>query len=331
MCTKFSFEETVEYFNQCGFIVLDEHIEDIHIGNKLNIQDSDGYKYFISRHKIHGGLLSAKKENVIYSPQRYAIQNPYTIDNIILWMKKNNSNFTFDHGEYKGNSKYTLFFRCNVCLNVWDAQWSSIKGRRGCPYCANKRVCYDNSLAKARPDLIKEWNFAKNGNHVPDNVAARSQRKYWWICFECNHEWEATPSNRNALTEGKCSNCPKCSKSHGEKEVEKILKLYELNYIPQCKFDGCKYKKSLFFDFYLPDYNCCIEYNGQQHYRPGNFWFKDDKKSNEELEKQKIKDEIKRIFCIKENILFIIIPYWDFNKIEEVLVGQLILTKFHSF
>jgi very-short-patch-repair endonuclease len=25
-------------------------------------------------------------------------------------------------------------------------------------------------------------------------------------------------------------------------------------------------------DFYLPDYNICIEYNGAQHYKPVKYW-----------------------------------------------------------
>ena len=31
---------------------------------------------------------------------------------------------------------------------------------------------------------------------------------------------------------------------------------------------GCKNIKTLPFDFYLPDYNTCIEFHGVQHYKP---------------------------------------------------------------
>jgi hypothetical protein len=323
---KFSFEETVEYFNQCGFWVLDEYVEDIHIGDKLNIQDSEGYRYYLSRHKLHGGLLNSKKLGVVYFPQRYALQNPYTVDNIILWMKNNNCAFAFHHGEYRANDVPTLFFQCNKSGHIWNNPWSVIQSGTGCPYCNGKRVSDMRNLGTERPDLIDEWDNDRNEKSIFE-VTPRSRKNYWWICSFCNHKWEATASNRNALTQEKCSNCPRCSKSHGEKEVERILKFYELNYVFQCKFEGCKYKKSLFFDFYLPDFNCCIEYNGQQHYRPGNFWFNNLERSEEELRKQKIKDEIKRKFCEKEGILFIIIPYWEFNIIEDVLVSRLNLTK----
>ncbi len=33
-------------------------------------------------------------------------------------------------------------------------------------------------------------------------------------------------------------------------------------------FDKCKYINKLTFDFYLPDYNLCIEFDGRQHFEP---------------------------------------------------------------
>ena len=36
----------------------------------------------------------------------------------------------------------------------------------------------------------------------------------------------------------------------------------------QKRFKDCKDKRQLPFDFYLPSYNVCIEYQGEQHYRP---------------------------------------------------------------
>lgn len=38
------------------------------------------------------------------------------------------------------------------------------------------------SLAEARPDLAKEWNYEKNGDLRPEDVGHRSDKKVWWIC-----------------------------------------------------------------------------------------------------------------------------------------------------
>ena len=37
------------------------------------------------------------------------------------------------------------------------------------------------SLAEARPDLIKEWDYEKNGDLRPEDVSHRSDKRAWWI------------------------------------------------------------------------------------------------------------------------------------------------------
>lgn len=37
------------------------------------------------------------------------------------------------------------------------------------------------SLAEARPDLAKEWNYEKNGDLRPEDVSCGSNKKVWWI------------------------------------------------------------------------------------------------------------------------------------------------------
>jgi hypothetical protein len=319
---KFSFEETVKFFNQQGFFVLDEYNENIHIGDKLNIQDKYGYKYYISKHGLYSGICNSEKLGLVYNPQVFAIQNPYTVDNIILWMNNNNCSFTFHHGEYHGNDVEGLYFQCNKCNNVWNYTWDLIQRGCACPYCVGKRVSYENSLAKVRPDLIKEWNFEKNKISI-EEVSPRSSKKYWWICSRCGNEWQADVRNRNALTKEMSTNCPKCCTSSGELETEKILKKYNIKFEIHKSFENCRYKNKLTFDFYLPEHNCCIEFNGKQHYENVINWKGYYTLPPERFEEQKIRDQIKKDFCLKENILFIIIPYWDINNIELILINQL--------
>jgi len=56
--------------------------------------------------------------------------------------------------------------------------------------------------------------------------------------------------------------CPKCSSSKGEIKIREILLNNNIKFNEQQKFEKCKYKKFLKFDFYLPEYNMCIEYDG---------------------------------------------------------------------
>lgn len=116
--------------------------------------------------------------------------------------------------------------------------------------------------------------------------------------------------------------CPYCNmesiESKGEKEVEKILKKFKVKYNKQHTFEDCKYKKYLPFDFYLPDFNIIIEYDGEYHFEMiehfGGF--------NKFID-TKIRDTIKNIYCKNNNIKLIRIPYWNFNNIDKILSKEL--------
>jgi len=112
----------------------------------------------------------------------------------------------------------------------------------------------------------------------------------------------------NTHTSSGCG-CPICKYSKGEIFIQNYLNVRDIKFEPQFRFEKCKNKNTLPFDFYLPNYNLCIEYDGEFHYI--------DKFGG--LEQQKINDEIKNNFCIKENIKLIRIPYTEFNKIEIIL------------
>ena len=109
--------------------------------------------------------------------------------------------------------------------------------------------------------------------------------------------------------------CPKCNESKGEKKIRKILENKNIKYKTQKTFDRCKYKRKLKFDFYLPDYNVCIEYDGEQHTNKNHYF---NIKNN--YEKQKIKDDIKTKYCIDNKIKLIRINYLENikNKLENI-------------
>jgi hypothetical protein len=68
----------------------------------------------------------------------------------------------------------------------------------------------------------------------------------------------------------------------------------------------------------LSEYNICIEYQGEQHYKAVEFFGgKDQFKTQQKL------DKIKRDYCKNNNIKLLEIPYWDFNNIEQILLKEL--------
>ena len=112
--------------------------------------------------------------------------------------------------------------------------------------------------------------------------------------------------------------CPKCHATIGEREVSKFLDEMGIEYIEQCVLDKCKYINSLEYDFYLPEYNCVIEYMGQQHYEVVTFGSSKEG-ALQNFKNGQIRDNIKREYCRKHNIRFIEIPYWEYKNIKNIL------------
>ena len=96
-------------------------------------------------------------------------------------------------------------------------------------------------------------------------------------------------------------------------------------------FNNCRNPKTnamLRFDFYLIDYNICIEYDGSQHFRPFNFVTLE-LTANDTLVENQYRDGLKNIFCdgIDERPILLRIPYWDFKNIEKILTAYLLVHK----
>ena len=112
--------------------------------------------------------------------------------------------------------------------------------------------------------------------------------------------------------------------SRGENTIWDLLKQHAIKFEFQKRFQDCRDKNTLPFDFYIPKYNMCIEFQGSQHYDPG-FYIRKKKSQEEGMKKyliQKKHDEIKKNYCIQNNINFLEIKYTeDINKkLREILL-----------
>lgn len=98
-----------------------------------------------------------------------------------------------------------------VCKNghEWQATVNSrVLQKTKCPYCTNRKVKVGfNDLATTNPEILKEWNYEKNGNLKPQDVVAGSNKKVWWKCSKCGYEWLVSPNERTYGGRG----CVKCS------------------------------------------------------------------------------------------------------------------------
>ena len=127
------------------------------------------------------------------------------------------------------------------------------------------------------------------------------------IICQKHSEFKQTPHNHL-----KGHGCPGCNQSKGEEKIANLLKDKKIIFLPQHRFKNCVDKIPLPFDFYLPDYNTCIEFNGIQHYKPNEYFggidtFKDQQK----------KDKLKLQYCKNNHISLIIVKYNE--KVEKII------------
>ena len=116
--------------------------------------------------------------------------------------------------------------------------------------------------------------------------------------------------------------CPNCVRSEGEALIYAYLSKHSIKFHTQYKFDHdnpkCK-RAYLNADFYLPDYNLVIEFNGIQHYETTPFF----NKKEWTLEDQQIRDATLVDVLQRKGIRLLVIKYDDINRIQSILKREL--------
>lgn len=116
-------------------------------------------------------------------------------------------------------------------------------------------------------------------------------------CNKCGHIWISNICTVNFY--------PHCEKYYkGERAIEDILIDMKINFETQKRFEDCKDKRTLPFDFYLPEHNICIEYQGKQHYYALDFFG-----GEEAFNIRCFHDRLKREYCDNKSIRLIEILY----------------------
>ena len=215
---------------------------------------------------------------------------------------------------YKNYTKSKVWFKCTKTDYHGSYQLtchSFLNGRR-CGYCGNQKTHPLDSFGYHNFDKVQSWH--PDNDISPFKVAPGSNKKYKFICTECGYEWT---TQIRVISDGKW--CPQCASSKGEKEINSWLRLNNIEFTPQKEFDGLLGLGggNLSYDFYLPDYNLLIEYQGEYH--DGSVSHQTD----DELERQQEHDRRKREYVKKNNINLLEIWYWEFDNIEEILYKQI--------
>lgn len=268
---------------------------------KVIIQDRNGYKYDVHLR----GLLSGQGISFVDK------SNPFSLENISLWLKLNNSQFELlENNEYKdAKSRLNLF--CKICKDYPTMNWSNIMQRFGCGVCNGKQVGLYHNLAIQRPDIAKEWHPSKNGSLAPEDVSYGSGKKVWWVCKN-GHNYFSSIDNRTCSGES----CNVCSDSQKESKIATEIKDYIINkYHAKEEYKIVRNPETnrfLSFDVYIfggensKINGIYIEIHGIQHYKK-TYWNDGEAERKgitpeEEFKYRESLDNIKRIFAKKNGV-----------------------------
>lgn len=219
-----------------------------------------------------------------------------TLDDFQIRLNQVHPNENLQAISYEGNSKDAVV-KCCSCGEVYTKKAGCFLDKRKVSICKNCIPTHTNTL-KETFDLPEGYSYVESYKGMHNKILIRHN--------SCGFIWKITPSN---LKLGK--GCPKCNKkvSKGEQRIIKWLEENNISFVTQKEFQVEGH--ILFIDFYLPDYDLYIEYDGEQHFKPVEHFG-----GEEKLKYQISNDNLKRKYLTGK---LLEIPYTHFDFIEVIL------------
>ena len=257
------------------------------------------------RHSIGHGCQKCANEKIAYNKR-------LTINEFIEKARKIHDN-KYDYSKVNYINAFTyVTITCPIHGDFPQTPNDHLNGA-GCRKCA-----FEKQTMRQRKSLNK---FIKESRKVHGNKYDYSKVNYintdTEVIITCpiHGDFPQTPYIHHISRKQGCS---KCKSSKGETIIRNFLIKHNIEFEEQKRFKDCKDKRPLPFDFYIPQYNLCIEYDGKQHFVPYDFAYK-------MTEEQKLKnfnyiqshDQIKNNYCKSHNINLLRIKY-DENTEEKL-------------
>ena len=223
--------------------------------------------------------------------------------------KVHNNKYDYTYTKYTLN-KDVVVIHCTIHGEFTQLANDHLCGC-GCPICGG-------NLKSTTHEFISKATLKHNNRYDYSLVKYISAHIPITIICPTHGTFKQRPSNHLSGY-----GCRKCSRSKGEIEIDNYLQSSNLPYFEEYIFDDCKFIRHLPFDFYIPSLNMCIEYDGEQHFRPMRFGG-DNVQMIEKFNQTQRNDSIKNQYCNDNNIRLIRIPYTEFNNIETILEKEIL-------
>ena len=237
--------------------------------------------------------------------------NMIKTNELINIISSKNNNRILNPEDYINANTNNLKIECGSCKNIFITSLSSLRISGG--HCKECGKIEQSKSARFKINEVIKQTTINNTCYLlnPENYKRADKRNLLFKCLTCDNTFKRSLSHyKNG--DNRCSICTR-KMSKGEYKIKEVLDSLNIDYIQEKRFKDCKDIKTLPFDFYLPYYNICIEFDGWQHYN----MTKHD--TSEKFEIRKKHDIIKDEYCKNNNMYLIRIPYWEYKNIDNIL------------
>jgi len=300
---KYTDNQIQEFISPFGLIL--DNYETV---KSIYAHDDIGYKYHFTLSNIKMGRTPSWLQN-----------NPFALENVRLYLKINAPYYELLDDKYI-SCKTKMRFICHKHEDK-GIQYNSvdniIHNHHVCKYCGYQHLSEVKQISKEQViQLCKEKNVEYIDQYLKNGET--------YIQYQCiQHKSDGIQEMSLDHFRASLVPCRFCQITQGEFKVKTFLDKYHILYNFQHTFPDCKNIYVLKFDFYLPEYQIAIEYDGKQHYEPFNY-FDTEEENIKAFKDGQYRDRLKDEYCKNNSIHMIRIPYWDFNHIEQILRKELI-------
>lgn len=196
------------------------------------------------------------------------------------------------------NSSTEVEIGCSVHGEFFQQPQYHMNGS-GCPKCSI--IEQHEKQKKSIDDFIRDSIKVHGDLYDYSKVEYVDSKSEVIIICKKHREFLQTPNGHQ-----RGNGCPNCNSSKGELFISQYLKEHNIEFIQQHTFEGLKMKRNLKCDFFLPNHNVVIEYNGIQHYES-----REQFGGEKGLKRTQKSDKLKRDYCIENGISLLEVKYDD--------------------
>ena len=201
-----------------------------------------------------------------------------------------------------------------TCGNIFESSHNGVLYFEcGCPKCnvgnRFKPYSHEKFISELEEGFLENYDVMSEYTRYDEIITIKHKK--------CGSIIDTTPAKIISRGNCVCSNCYNLKQisSRGEAKVKAFLVDNSISFNFQHCFKECRDKYPLPFDFYIPDKNIAIEYDGEQHFEFIEYFHENEQGFEDQIRR----DNIKTQYCKKNNINLVRIPYWQYPDIDNIL------------